>query len=468
MTVPETAVAADMTPPFSATVPEAPLPDAPLTSPTAAELPERRAWLREMLGTASSRLARAALGPELVAEAAAARQAAAEHHAPQEYSRRDFLKLSSRAAAVVGGTVLAAQAYETAEFVDQSLTALDAYETRLWPNNKPTFNYLSSETIANPKALAIFFPGFNDTHAAAEAQAVKDQGQLPADVSVGYLDYSNQGATITELAEAIRSQVNLEQLESLTLVCRSMGGPFALGVAKELGIPVKNIIFSASPYEVSDGDYGEAGLAIAKLPSNRALATSTKAAVSWWRAATKHAYSNPFHDFGRSFIDLFRLSDTPLATMEAAAQDFTQGFSDLQTSFDQAAHDTFSNGSPWADGAELRTWDSEQLPTNIHSLSRQERAAYQKAFVPGYTKVLYTATNRPSTDSTVMVRRSAEHFRQFFVDMLGLPEDDFAAIGIPYDGHANIQATMTHIQPWLAQNIKPPARRKILATGPIN
>ena len=370
------------------------------------------------------------------------------------------------------GTVAATYAGEAALIHYEAARTGKAMD-RLWPENAPSFNYLEGVMPKNPKAIAIFFPGFGDMHSEKEARMVKKDGQVEASVSVGYLDYSNQGASIKEQADAIREKVNLDEVESLTLVCRSMGGPFALGVAKELGVPIKNIIFCASPYEVSDGDYGEAGVAVAKLPPNRAISTVAKDSISFWRRATQTKGKNPFRDFARSFVDLFHTSQGHLDIAENvvdAAHDFKKGLDDLGEALGLAVHDTFSGANPEAARNELRTWDSEHLPTEAKNLDSREKTAYQKVFVPGYTNVLYTATDHPSTDQTVMVRRSAQHFQEFFVDMLGFDPGDFETKNIPYDGHANIEVTMQHLQPWIDANVQPTQKDKdkdkILASGP--
>jgi pimeloyl-ACP methyl ester carboxylesterase len=337
------------------------------------------------------------LGAPLTEEIAQARNSDA---APREFSRRDFLKLSSRAAAVVGGTALAGQAYETARALNQSFTAIEQYEEKLWPYNEPRFEFLGGETYQGQKEIAIYLPGFGDMHSHDEAalwQATSGVHEL----LTGYVDYSNEGTDIDTIVRLIRDQIDPQTVESVTFVCRSIGGLFVLPVAAELGIPIRSLTLMASPSRLSNGDMGNLGRALAGLPQRRWLATLGKLTASTYNAF-RHDGFDP-------------------------AENVADGW-----------HTTITGANPMAMQKELRT----AAPINIQAAALQPKL--RRVFIPGFSRVVYAATDHPDTDQTVHVTKSGREFKQEF-DHLGV---GCKLVGVPYDGHANVGATADYLQPW--------------------
>lgn len=310
----------------------------------------------------------------------------------------------------LAGTVLAAIFGTEAIIIRHEGDAIGKALDEQWPVNKPTFTFLGGELYGNQREIGIFFPGFGDMNSQEEAQLWKTGSELSPKMPTAFLDYSNQGTTVKHLADLIRSSIDISKLDSITLFGRSLGGPIEIAVATELGVPVRSMILCSSPLQVRDGDYASAGNLVADIPNNRGLATIAKYFVSLWRSS-----------------------------------DASRG-SDIATRLANAWQSTMSGASPAALQAELKAFSYIKLPTSPKSLDKAMYHSLHKVFIPGFTQVIYAASNDPSTDRTVHVVDAAKEYGQFF-NLIGI--EDFKTVGIPYDGHANVEATVAKLKPWI-------------------
>lgn len=316
-------------------------------------------------------------------------------------TRRDALKLFGKTAGLIAKTALVIDGYEAATTTNQILTAVGNYESRLWPHNEPSFQFLGNETYTSQKQVAIYLPGFGDMHSHDEAAEWHEKSNVP-DLLTGYVDYSNEGTDIDTIVRLIREKIDVNQVESVIFICRSIGGLFALPVAAELGIPVKSLLLISSPSRLEYGDMGSLGEVLAELPRRRWLATLGK------------LVANGYHDYT------------------------VRGF-DPSGNFAAAWHGTMSGASPLALQTEVRTAAS----IDIKAASRQK--ALERVFIPGFSSAVYAATNHPPTDKTVRVIESGREFGEEF-NRLGI---SYQLIGVPYDGHANVPATAGHLRGWM-------------------
>lgn len=323
----------------------------------------------------------------------------AEASTPAEHTgamtRREFMRLGglTLAGAYIGNSVFS--------------TYLDVRESKIWPENDPSFNFLHGETYDGQTQLGIFLPGFGDMHSEQEAKLWNWTTKFPKNMLVGYADYSNEGTDIPTIVRLIRESVDMDRIKSVTMFGRSIGGLFSLPVAAELGKPVKSLVLCSSPDRLEHGDYGNFGHLVANIPPNQEVATLGKWGVQTWR---------DFNDEGgiaRSLKDGWR--------------------------------DTFTGANPIALQKELKTavgidiWDKD--------LDKKLR----RVFITGYSHVVYASTDNPSSDKTVLVMVSARGFVQRFED-LGVKCE---VRGLPYDGHADVQATATNLKAWSLDALAP-------------
>jgi len=318
---------------------------------------------------------------------------------PILYSRRRVLGLFGRVAGLTAQAALAGYGYGVAETTGQFLEAVGNYESRLWPHNEPSFQFLGNETYKGQKQIAIYLPGFGDMHSRDEATQWHEKSNVP-NLLTGYVDYSNEGTDIPTIVRLIREKIDINEVESVIFVGRSIGGLFALPVAAELGIPVKSLLLISSPSRLEYGDMGSLGEVVADLPRRRWLATLGKLVANGYHDYTVHGF-DPSGNFAAGWQ----------ATMSGAA--------------------------PLALATEVHTAAS----IDIKSPSRQK--ALEKVFIPGFSSVFYTSTNHPPTDKTVRVIESRREFGEEFNRL----RVSYQAIDVPYDGHANVPTTAGYLGP---------------------
>lgn len=307
---------------------------------------------------------------------------------PRVWSRRRFLQLAGLS---LMGAYLGNEAFS--EYLEER-------EAKTWPNNEPSFNFLNGETYQGQTQLGIFLPGFGDMHSEAEAKLWNQTSEFSKGLLTGFVDYSNEGTDLPTIVNMIRNSVDMDRIKSVTIFGRSIGGLFSLPVAAELGKPVKSLVLCSSPDRLEHGDYGNFGWLVAKIPTNQEVATLGKWGVQSWRDYT------------------------------------TRG--GILSSIKEAWGETFTGANPIALQNELKTavgidiWDKD--------LDKKLR----RVFIPGYSHVVYASTDNPPSDKTVLVVTSARGFVNRFND-LGVRCD---VRGLPYDGHANVEATATNLRTW--------------------
>jgi len=368
-------------------------------SPESAETQQN--WVRRKLGALATKAKQLLLG-DLYTELANERENLSTDCASQseDITRRKFLELSGHAATLGTGIALGAYGYEAAELGSEIVHAVDKQEDELWPYTEPSFQFLGGERYRGQKQIAIYLPGFGDMHPKEEAELWQETSGVP-DLLTGYVDYSNEGTDIPTIVKLIREQIDADQIESVSFVCRSIGGLFVLPIAAELGIPVKSLLLMSSPSKLENGDMGSYGRLLAKLPRWRALATFGKFVANAFHSYTVHG----FHP---------------------------------GENFDEGWDSTMSGANPIALQTELRTAAS----INIQAPSLQQKL--RKVLIPGYTRAIYAASYHPETDQTVRVVASGNDFREELTK-LGI---DCELVGIPYEGHANVSETAGSLQSW--------------------
>lgn len=304
-------------------------------------------------------------------------------------SRQEFLRLGglSLIGAYLGNSVFA--------------TYLQARESKIWPENEPSFNFLNGETYTGQDRLGIFLPGFGDMHSETEAQLWNRTSELPKGMLTGYVDYSNEGIpNLKTIVSLIKDSVDMDRIKSVTMFGRSIGGLFALPVAAELGKPVKSLVLCSSPDKLEHGDYGNFGWLVAKVPENQEVATLGKWGVQAWREYSEKG--------------------------------------GILRSIEAGWHDTFTGANPIALQNELKT----AVGINIWDKDLDKKLRH--VFIPGYSNVAYASTDHPSSDKTVLVVVSARGFVRRFAD-LGVT---CTVHGLPYDGHADVEVTATNLKAW--------------------
>lgn len=317
-------------------------------------------------------------------------------------SRREFLSSIRERALQVGAAALVVQYGAMAETISNCANDIGHAEDQLWPKNKPSLTFLDEATYNNQEELTVYLPGFGDMHSVQEASLWKQSSQLSKNHLVGAIDYSNEGTSINGIVNVLREGLNdLTGIQSINFVCRSIGGLYALPVAAELGIPVKSMLLISCPSRLSNGDFGNIGKAVANVPRRRWLSTLAKFSIN--------AY--------------YSVRDT--------------GF-DPGTNIAEGWKSTLSGANPDALQVEAKT------AASIDIRAKSLQPALKKVFKQGFSEVAYAATDYPRSDETVRVTISGKEFAKEF-HKLGI---DFNLFGIPYRGHADVEATSLHMKGW--------------------
>jgi hypothetical protein len=327
------------------------------------------------------------------------------------------------------GTMGFAAATGAALAIRHQTKVVQAGLEKLWPENEPTFNFLGGETHREQTQIGIFFPGFGDMHARSEAEQWQANGELEPNMPVGYLDYSNEGATPKQLADLIRQNVDITKLESVVMFGRSMGGPMELAVAAELGIPVKSMILCSSPFEIADGSYGNIGEIVASVPNDKLLASEAKFGVNLWKAFKKHWLNVP--------------------------EDVVEAW-----------HETTTGAAPWALQPEVK------FLAGFDFYDNELCDKLEKVLLAGWTEIVYVESNKPQTDKTVDDIAASMKYSIGLAKRFGIKLSIF---GAPYDGHADVGASSTRLAPWIeASSVPTPIPSKntdgaktTIASGPL-
>lgn len=275
--------------------------------------------------------------------------------------------------------------------------------TETWSDDKPAFELLRGETYSNQTEVGIFLPGFGDMHSAAEAESwLKEYEKFSPDIPIGFISYSNRGTRLDHIVELIRETIDTDQVQSITIFGRSLGGEIAIPVARRLGLPIKDLFLCSSPYRLSDGYYGEFGSLVARLPKSRLVATMAKFAINWWR-------------------------ESKAAGFDAVGENLGKGW-----------HDTMTGAYPIGLQQELVMANEEQLPESPKTCSDAKLEPYRNVLIPGFTTVTYTYSHYPESDQIVHVLPSAKNFEALCSRL----QVTYRGLKVPYEGHANMNATL--------------------------
>lgn len=307
-------------------------------------------------------------------------------------SRRSFAK-----AAFIGMAFLQGEAVRT------SLDFIADTEREIWPSTEPSLTFLNEVDHISAEEVGIFLPGFGDERGMSEATDWQKSQALSADIPVGYVDYSTQGAGIDTITDLVRDKVDIKQLKAIHLFGSSMGGLYAVNIAAKLGVPVRSLVLCSSPSTFDNAYFGNLSNIVAKVPANRTFATLTKLFASAYRSHEIH----PEYDLSEVSEDAFRR--------------------------------TVTGGDPVSLQRELQVARS----VNIHDEGMIDQL--RKVFLPDFSQVAYAASMYPSTDTVVQVAASGSDFKWLFNDKLGV---DFKLFGVDYRGHANVGKTVLATAPW--------------------
>lgn len=329
-----------------------------------------------------------------------------EAGSPGIIDRREFLFRIRNRAAGVGAAALLAEYGTMASLISDLGNQIGHDEDEIWPENRPTLTFLDGATYEGQEEITIYLPGFGDMHSVHEAKTWKDTSGIPEDRLVAAIDYSNEGTDIEGIAKVIRSSID-SRVKVINFVCRSIGGLYVLPLAAELGIPVGSILFMSSPSKLSNGDFGNLGQIASHLPANRPIATIFKFIYNFCLSVRDHDFD--------------------------PARNIAEGW-----------EKTLSGANPAALQKELKT------ATKVNIFDKSLLHKLRKVFRPN-TKAAYTATNDPRSDETVMVVASGRDFEKVF-RLLGIKLE---LLGMPYDGHANVEVTGHHMQRWAQSTPSP-------------
>jgi hypothetical protein len=270
-------------------------------------------------------------------------------------------------------------------------------EEKHWPHNEPSFTWLGGEAYTGQEEISIYLPGFGEMEPEENAETWKRNTPNLGDTLMGYMDYSNEGASIDKMVELIRAQIDTNRTKSVNFVCRSIGGLYMTEVAIRLGLPVHNIYLISSPPDLDDGNYGSSGEFAARAPKSPTIATIAKFAVNVCISVRDHGFS-----------------------IKSPLRNVIDGF-----------HSAEHGASPIALQEEVK----EASGINLKSKTLQDRVQKSGVFNKKSTKVHYIAAADHYTDHTVYINKSINGFRDFF-GPLDIP---FEVIDADYSGHANVQ-----------------------------
>ncbi|HSX15746.1 MAG TPA: alpha/beta fold hydrolase [Candidatus Saccharimonadales bacterium] len=346
---------------------------------------------------------------------------------PERFGRREFLRRSKTAAGNVGAVVLLAQYGRMAEVIHKCAVAVAKAEDKAFAEDIPKFTLLENRKYKDEKEFAVYLPGFGDQASGDEARAwMIASGLLPAkpnsstgeELLMGFMDYSQSGASIKQMADLIRAQIDVTKVELITIVGRSMGGLLAWALAAELGIPVKCITMISSPGALSDGEFGVVGNVIAPLPESAAIATLAKWGVSMYRDIEHHGL-HPEKNTERSY------------------------------------HETMTGQKPTGLQEELKIMQGVDLDAPDDSEFFRKLL---KVIIPNFTRVAYARTHNPPSDETVNVVSAVQRIIRFCKRLSIIPE----IANVPYDGHANVVKSGEYLIEWTQDALSPD---RVLAAG---
>lgn len=366
-----------------------------------------------------------------------------------------------------------ASQFGQAMYVNNKLRHVDAALAGRWPEDKPRLSFLG-EVPKSPKKIAMFYPGFGDPDSQIEAEDFKLHGHIDPDTPIAYMTYSNNGPEDTEkLVDAVYETVpDMDEVKGITSVGRSLGGPISLAVEARIGRPVDFKMVIASPLLQGDAFMAPTGAALAKLPDSRLVDADIKYGISLWSDLTHRSAEypeTPMDDLSKAVMDIFH--------RHGGHDNFHEALNKTLAAIDTFGADTAQAwGAVWygvdplALQRELRVWANEHLSTDPRKLDPAFLAGIRKAYIPGRTKFYYTATDHPSTDTTVRVIAGAYNWRKFMLEVAKLPPEDVHIIGLPYDGHAQVEATVKYMAPVIEDNTYPPQdpNTAIMAAGAPN
>ena len=163
-------------------------------------------------------------------------------------------------------------------------------------------------------------------------------------------------------------------------------------------------------------------------------ATTAKYFANYYTNATRETQTSPLPEFKEAATALLNRFEG-LGNWRVVLRHVMAGLDKASFTNGVAWRQTISGANPIAQQNELKTWDREMLPTSLDQLNTLQGRRYlrqlRRVFIPGYTQMLYTATNDPSSDHVVKVISSAHHYKQFFRDIVGLHTDDIRIEGLP-------------------------------------
>ena len=315
-----------------------------------------------------------------------------------ELSRRQLLGSGLRAAlAVTAGTTLGGGAVAVADYFDQR------YQEHTWEANATQLTLLDRSRRPVDEAWVVV-PGFGNR--AGKAAAKRLDAALSTTPPVAYLTYSDQGTSLGAIRVVLQaySRYLLSQSyrATLSLLGESMGAPAALAAAAGISVPIRRIVLSSSPFDMSDARLGGLGRMVAR---------------SGYRGGVVGAY------FYNLFNDIHQdgLVGIPVDLVKAGAE--------------------VGKGPP------PRLWASQVRLMQAAGEVLDHAGTGYAASISSTTHTLYCGPRDPGTDHTVDEDSAAARYQAFFTRQGA----GFDRIRIPYSGHADTDATLTDpaVRTWL-------------------
>lgn len=168
----------------------------------------------------------------------------------------DLLSLVNKTGRAVGSILVASVVFVN---TDKSL----GYE--VWHGKETAINNLNTSEKYNDEKTWVVLPGLGVQSGKAIASVLRPV--LSRSGNIAYADYSDDGINIPKLASSIKS-IYLDTGQPVSFYAHSMGGTITMKLLAELNneVPINDIVFDCSPYDIDDAKDTTAPLASAVAP----------------------------------------------------------------------------------------------------------------------------------------------------------------------------------------------------------
>jgi hypothetical protein len=246
-------------------------------------------------------------------------------------------------------------------------------------------------------------PGFGGNNGLVIARFLQQHADLSSVTPIASVIYPNQGYENSEVAELMEEYVQVNELQSLSLIGLSMGGPQLLRGARDLSVPLRRINLITAPENIGNARDGIYARLVAELGLGHTLGEKYVANV-----VDDIRYNGLQDDTPKGIIDVFK---------KAYAQ-------------------TMSGASPRLLGKQLHNLNGFNFIDDWKS--------YKHVIIPGFTEVLFCSPNDLSSDKTVNNTEALRDWTKFF-SLFGIK---VAHQGVSEPGHAQVGSSILASGAW--------------------